>query len=93
MKRKRRKRVQTHLVLKEMEVRRVDERVRRRTCFYTALALPQAYRHCMTAVIFQQTHLKNKIFYVVLQVVFWFLSTCAVISFPHFQHSCSAFMC
>lgn len=54
------KELQTHLVLKEMEMRGVDERMRRRTSFYTALALPQAHRHCMTAVIFEQTHLKNK---------------------------------
>lgn len=54
------KKLQTHLVLKEMEVRGVDERGRRRSCFYTVPAPPQAHSHCTRTLIFLQTHLKAK---------------------------------
>ena len=64
--------VPTHLVPKEMELRGVDERVRRRARFYTAPAPPQAHSHCTQAVIFQQTHLQSKISYLVAQAVLCF---------------------
>jgi len=68
------KRLQAHLVPKEMEARGVDERVRRTARIYTAPAPPQAHSHCMEAVILQQTHLQSKISYLMAQVVFCFSS-------------------
>ena len=52
----------------------MDERVRRRACFYTASAPPQAHSHCTRAVIFQQAHLQSKMSYLMAHVVFWFPS-------------------
>lgn len=49
--------------------------MRRRSCFYTASALPQAHSHCIWAVIFLQTHLQSRLSSQMPQVVFWFLST------------------
>lgn len=62
---------------KEMEVSGVNVRVGRRACFYTALALPQAHSNCTRAVILQQTHLENKISYVMAQIQVMLPSTLA----------------
>lgn len=74
-----------------MEARGVDERVRRSTCFYSPLVLPQAHRHCMTSSNFPADSPQKQ--NVLPSGTSFILSTCAAISFPHFQHSCSAFMC
>ena len=77
------KELQSHLVPKEVEARGVDERVRRRTHFYTAPAPPRAHSHCTRSVIFQQTSppqqniLPNGTGCVLVSVN-------AVVSFPHF---------
>lgn len=67
--------LQTHLIPKELETGRVDERVRRRSRFYTAPELPQAHSHCTGATIFLQTHLPSTISSLMPQGVFWFPST------------------